>query len=167
MGENLNIKKLSFVSFEINNGVYKAYLNISDFISIKNNQEIILNNAVAIYNKYVDEMHNLIKDINNFRLKRSLIPAHYIWNIGDKIFKLKKDLENISLQIDSLYKHLERDLNVKKSWLEKVIIFRRHIPFVNIIPVSLNWGKCSKRPGYIANKLRNNYYNEKKIKYGY
>jgi len=66
---------------------------------------------------------------------------------------LKDSLEILGLQLDSMYKHLTRDLGVKKKWLEKVIILRRYIENEEIIPQSLNWGRCEKGTRKVAKKI--------------
>ena len=42
--------------------------------------------------------------------------------------------------MDSIYAHLTRDLDVKRKWLEKVIIFRRYIQEEAAIPKAAYWG---------------------------
>jgi len=63
-------------------------------------------------------------------------------------------LAELSLEIDDVYKHLVRDLGAKRKWLEKAIIFRRYLPTQDLIPQSLNWGRCEKGTRRVAERLR-------------
>ena len=99
-------------------------------------------------------MRSVVREIEAYRRSHTPTPARKIWELGDAIFKLNEELERVSLQIDGLYEHLVRDLTVKRKWLEKVIIFRRHLPDDNLIPESLNWGRCEKGTRKVAERLR-------------
>ena len=122
-------------------------------INHKGDMENLLHQSVRLYEKYIKNIRHLIKDIQLTKAERKPIAARKIWEIGDIIFKLKFELEKISLELDGLYDHLVRDLEVKQKWLEKVIIFRRYISDKKKIPVSLNWGRCEKGTRRIAERL--------------
>jgi hypothetical protein len=120
--------------------------------------ELKLKKAIEVYQRSIVKMRNLVKQIQNFRDNRKLLPARKVWQLGDAIFELQYDLNKLSLQLDGLYDHLVRDLGVKRKWLEKVIIFRRYLPNEDAIPQSLNWGRCEKGTRRVAEKLREEYH---------
>ena len=151
-------KKLIFISFEKYKNEIKAFVDFDGFFKMVSDPELILNDALNIYIENIRKMKYKISIIENYRKNRILIPALQIWELGDTIFKLVEDLKNLGLQLNGLYNHLTRDLGVKKKWLEKVIIFRRHIPNKEIIPEDLNWGKCEKGTRRVAEEIRKNYY---------
>ena len=57
---------------------------------------------------------------------------------------LNDNLSKIDLQIDNTYYHLVRDLGVNRKWLEKVVIFRRYIQQIELIPETAIWGSFEK-----------------------
>ncbi|NWF78348.1 MAG: hypothetical protein HXY36_07170 [Chloroflexi bacterium] len=149
--------KLAFVSFEPSNEVFKAFLPMEEVLSADDDPELTLKEAAKVYEHSIVRMRSLVKEIQDFRDNRKLLPARKVWQLGDAIFELQYDLSKLSLQLDGLYDHLVRDLGVKRKWLEKVIIFRRYLPDENAIPHSLNWGRCEKGTRRAAQKLRKDY----------
>jgi hypothetical protein len=147
--------ELMFVSFKRNQGTYIAYLPMKQFFSSDRDIESVLKEAARLYEDSILRMQSIVAEINTFRSRRILLPASKIWELGDLIFRLVESLERLSLQIDGIYDHLVQDLNVKRKWLEKAIIFRRYLPNKDIIPQSLNWGRCEKGTRRAAEKLRN------------
>lgn len=150
-------EKLAFVSFEPSNRQFRAFLPMEELILSDNDPEPTLRKAAEVYEHSIAKMRNLVKEIQNFRDNRKLLPARKVWQLGDAIFELQHNLSKLSLQLDSLYDHLVRDLGMKRKWLEKVIIFRRYLPDENAIPQSLNWGRCEKGTRRAAEKLRRDY----------
>lgn len=157
MGEEVTGEKLAFVSFEPSNRQFRAFLPMEELILSDNDPEPTLRKAAEVYEHSIAKMRNLVKEIQNFRDNRKLLPARKVWQLGDAIFELQHNLSKLSLQLDSLYDHLVRDLGMKRKWLEKVIIFRRYLPDENAIPQSLNWGRCEKGTRRAAEKLRRDY----------
>jgi len=150
-------EKLVFVSFEPSNGHFTAFLPMEELISGDNDPEPTLRKAAEVYEHSIIKMRNLVKEIQDFRDNRKLLPARKVWQLGDAVFELQDNLNRLSLQLDGLYDHLVRDLGVKRKWLEKVIIFRRYLPDENAIPQSLNWGRCKNGTRRAAEKLRRDY----------
>jgi|GEM_PF-1121196 len=144
---------LIFVSFEKSDDSYTASLFLQEYGSVRVDPESLLRRAERIYSKSVTVMESEIRAIKNYRSGKTRTPARAIWHLGDSIFKLISDLERLSVQINNLYSHLERDLEVKRKWLEKVVILRRYIDKVEYIPVELNWGQCEKGTRKAALKL--------------
>ena len=133
---------------------YLASVSMNDFLSSGKDLEPILKRAARIYGAAIEQMTLAIVDIRSYKkTKKKFLPARHIWELGDQIFILISNLEALGLQFDRLYEHLERDLNVKRKWLEKVIILRRYLPDINMIPESLNWGKCEKGTRRVAEQL--------------
>ncbi|MBA7503551.1 hypothetical protein ES706_02162 [subsurface metagenome] len=150
--------KLAFISFEPSNGHFTAFLPIEELISSDNDPEPTLRKVAEVYEHSIVKMRNLVKQIQNFRDNRKLLPARKVWQLGDAIFELQDNLNKLSLQLDGLYDHLVRDLGVKRKWLEKVITFRRYLPDENAVPQSLNWGRCEKGTRRAAENLKRDYH---------
>ena len=145
---------LTLISFKPNEGHFITFLPIERFLSSERDLEPILKEASQLYEHSIGKMRSAVNEINTFRNERRLLPARRIWKLGNLIFELVENLEKLSLQIDGIYDHLVRELNVKRKWLEKVIIFRRYLPNECAIPESLNWGRCEKGTRRAAEKLR-------------
>lgn len=146
--------KRAFISFELVDKRFRAYLSMKEFILSDKDPELTIRKATKIYENSIIEMRTFIKEIQNFRNSRKLLPAYKVWQLGNATFELQGNLSKLYLQLDDLYNHLVRDLGVKRKWLEKVIIFRRYLPDENAIPQSLNWGRCEKGTRRVAEKLR-------------
>lgn len=149
----MTTKELAFVKFEPRDNGFIASASMDWVISSANDPELTLRKAADLYEKYIKEMILLIKGIQSLRKTRKPIPARKVWQIGNYIFSLKSDLEQLSLQVEDFYGQLVSALGVKRKWLEKVIIFRRYLPDIKFIPKNLNWGKCEKGTRKIAQKL--------------
>ena len=149
--------KLTFVSFEPRNGSFVALLPLEGLITVGGDPAVLLQNVAKVYARYVTDMRLLIAEIQAFRTTHTPTPARKVWELGNAIFALREELEQLSLEMDSFYDHLVRDLGVKRKWLEKVIIFRRHLPDEELIPKPLNWGRCEKGTRNVAKRLRDGY----------
>jgi len=146
--------RLRFVSFEPNNGGFMAFLPMEEVLSDHRDPEVVLGRAVKIYGKSVQKMRHIVGGMQELRASRKRVPAREMWQLGDVIFQLVEDLRGQSLQLDGVYQHLSRDLQVKRKWLEKAIIFRRYLPDQSVIPQYLNWGSCEKGTRRVAERLR-------------
>jgi len=145
---------LTFVSFERDDHTYRAYIAIDGFLSSNDDPESLITRASKLYTSHVFEMRVLVDAISACRHTRHPVAARKIWQLGNLIFRLVEELKQLSLQIDGIYGHLERDLGTKRKWLEKVVIFRRYIPQEAMIPEHLNWGKCEKGTRRVAEMIR-------------
>jgi len=150
-------KKISFISFEIVEGKFSAFLPIESAIEEKNDLRDRLLRATRIYENSVIRMRLIIREIKEIKLNKKFVPAYKIWELGEVIFCLVRKLENFSFQIDGLYAHLVRDLGVKRKWLEKIIIFRRYVSNKKAIPKKLNWGFFEKSTRRKAEQLINGF----------
>ena len=146
-------KQLSFVSFSCDDNQFLAALSMDDFVESSSNVEVLLHKASKRYGDSIGAMRAVLSEIQSLRDNRIAIPARKVWKLGDLIFKLTRKMENLSLQIDGLYAHLRRDLNVNHKWLEKVVTLRRYLPRQTLIPKPLNWGKCDKGTRRVAEEL--------------
>lgn len=145
---------LIYVSFKPNEEQFMAFLPLEQFLSSERDLEPVIKEATYLYEQSIRRMHSAIDEINTFRNERRLLPARKVWKLGDLIFELVANLERLSFQIDGIYSHLVRDLNVKRKWLEKVIILRRYLPNEHIIPESMNWGRFEKGTRRAAESLQ-------------
>ena len=137
-------QKLIFISFEREGDVFRTVLFLKDYLLSVQNPEELKSRAVKVYSKALIRMDKIIKEIDDCRSFHPPIPARLTWKLGNAVFQLKESLEDLSLQIDDLYKHLVRDLGVKRKWIEKVIILRRYLPDQKMIPRMVTWGKLEK-----------------------
>ena len=147
------MENLGFVSFEPQNGNFKGFITMDVAFDSNRDPQMVLQEAINVYTQAIAKLQSILKELELIKSRRETIPARKIWQIGNVIFKLKDSLEILGLQLDSMYKHLTRDLGVKKKWLEKVIILRRYIENEEIIPQSLNWGRCEKGTRKVAKKI--------------
>jgi len=155
MGEKMNRKPLTFVSFDPKQQGFVAFISLEGFLASEEDIEPVIHGAAVVYGCAISRMRSIVADINSLRRVRKLTPARLIWRLGDEIFRLTENFTTAGLQMDKLYDHLERDLSVKRKWLEKVIIFRRHVPKINLIPEDLNWGRCEKGTRKAAERIVN------------
>jgi len=135
---------LIFISFGPAKDNFRSFLPLEFALSDERELEKITKKATKIYEKSISRMHFIDSQIKKCRKQKHFIPARKIWQLGNEIFRLREALENIGLEIDGIYDHLTRDLNLKRKWLEKVIIFRRFIPNMNLIPNRATWGYFEK-----------------------
>jgi len=140
----MNNSEPLLVSFKSNGNSYTAYIPLNQFLETDKDVESILKQLAKIYQNYIVLMRENLAEIENFRSTRKPLPARLVWKLGGLIFKLTESLETEGFQIDGIYEHLVRDLQVKRKWLEKVIILRRYVPKQNMIPETLNWGRFEK-----------------------
>jgi len=144
VGCQMTREQMAFVSFDPTGKGFTALLSMADALRTELDMEGMMSRAAAAYDSAVSTMLGVCSEIEAFRARRALIPARKVWLLGDTIFRLRNELASLSLQMDDLYRHLSRDLGVKRKWLEKVIIFRRHVPDIALVPVGLNWGPCTR-----------------------
>lgn len=149
-------KNLSFIGFIPEHEKFKGSLSLDAAFDSESDPQTLIKKSEMVYQKYIESMRLVIKDLGEMKSKRLRIPASKIWVLGDNIFLLKKNLENLGLQVDDLYMHLIRDLGVKRKWLEKVVILRRYVIDKNFIPKESNWGMFDKSTAKKARLLQGN-----------
>ena len=145
------------VSFKPQGSEFLAYIPVYQFLAGDSDFERLLHRASKLYGDAINKMQTIIEEISELRLKREIIPAVKVWMLGDSIFNFVNDLNQLNMRPDGLYDDLTRDLQVKRKWLEKVIIFRRYLPDKKAIPPSLNWGKVEKGTRKAAEQLSKSY----------
>ena len=115
--------------------------------------ELLLKRAGSQYSESIRLMRGQLEQMKEIKRGRKVIPARRMWEFGDSVFSLVKAMERMSFHVNGLYDHLTRDLEVKRMWLQKVVIFRRYLPNQKSIPVSIPWGRCSASPRKIAKAI--------------
>lgn len=135
-----SIKQLSFVNFQPIGNDFRALISLEDAFKKDINWQNISDQAVSVYKKELKLMKLELGLMKETKLLKKPITATQIWILGNYIFELISNLDFLQLQVDGIYNHLERDLGVKRKWLEKVIILRRYVPSLSLIPKNLRWG---------------------------
>ena len=149
----MTLDDLAFVSFEPKNTHFRGSLSVEAVLGSECDPEAVLRKATSIYERSLERMRALLDQIEAARSSPRLIPARAVWQVGDSVFHLRDELQALGLQLDGVYTHLNRDLGVKRKWLEKAIILRRYLPHQALIPQSLNWGRCEKGTRRVAQRL--------------
>lgn len=147
------MKDLIPVSFHPDKGKFVAHVPLKSSILMESDSERLLAKAGSRYLKSIQSMREQLKEMDDIKRNRDVIPARKIWELGDSVFSLVKNMERMSFHINGLYDHLTRDLEIKRMWLQKVVIFRRYIPNRKSIPASVPWGKCSASPRKTAKAI--------------
>jgi len=144
---------MAFVVFEPRGGKFQAFLSLEEVVSAEADPEVLANRAAAVYERWVGTMLSTLDGIRSRRIRRKIVSARMVWEIGNAVFELKADLSGLGLEIDGLYEHLARDLVVKRKWLEKAVILRRYVADVTVIAESVSWGSCEKGTRRAAERL--------------
>jgi len=138
------MNQLAFITFDVSQQGIKTSLSMQGLLILEGDLDTIITSATHIYEEALGEMSDLLREREQLIRNRKRVPARLIWRIGDVIFRLNDDLAKLNLQIDNTYNHLVRDLKVNRKWLEKVVIFRRYIPQIDLIPDTATWGAFEK-----------------------
>ena len=150
--------QVTFVAFEPRAENFIASVPMEQLESLGHDPETLLREASATYGCHIDVMRSLLDDIDGHKVNRIAIPANKMWSIGDAVFRLVEDLAKSGLEIDDLYEHLTRDLQLHAGRLgmyrlTRAITFRRYLPDKRLIPHSLHWSLCEKSARKAAEKL--------------
>jgi len=138
------MNQLAFITFDVSQQGIKTSLSMQGLSTIEGDLDTIITRATHVYEEALGEMSGLLREREQLISNRKRVPARLIWRIGDVIFRLNDDLAKLNLQIDDTYRHLTRDLELKRKWLEKVVILRRYIPQIDLIPDTATWGAFEK-----------------------
>jgi len=160
MGEAMNKNLISIEFHKSKSGIeskFTSSISLQDFMGskIKKNNDLSrqTKKASAEYEKFIRECKTIIgkvkkeDSINQASLKD-------MWNLGDKIHRFTNNLKKDGFYLDGLYEHLVRDLQVSRSLLEKVVIFRSHFPSSLLIPSNMLWKEVRDAPRKNAEKLK-------------
>ena len=147
------MKNLVPVSFEPDNGEFLAHVPLGSSVLMDGDSELSLRKAGSQYSGSIQLMRSQLERMEEIRRSRKVIPARRMWEFGDSIFSLVETMERMSFHVNGLYDHLTRDLEVRRMWLQKVVVFRRYIPNQKSIPASVPWGRCSASPGKTAKAI--------------
>lgn len=146
-------RRTAFVRIDAPERGQRASVAVNDLSILGPLPEERLREAAAIYSRHLSTMRDVLRGLRKDRESRRPVRARVVWRIGDMIFSLRDDLAAISVELDGLYSHLVRDLQVKQKWLEKVVILRRYLASESMIPEHLSWGKCEKGTRRVATEL--------------
>lgn len=168
--------RLRFVAFEPRGDEYVAFMEVRDALEaigsdgeaeestlfgiragLERELDELLAAAARLYRYHVEEMRGLVRRISQMRRDRVPLPASFGWKIGDAVFRLKDKLEEMFLEVDDLYGHLERDTGIPRPFLKRAVSFRRYLPDPSYIPCDATWNGCSRSPRKAAlEMMRNN-----------
>ncbi|MEW6046161.1 MAG: hypothetical protein AB1609_06735 [Bacillota bacterium] len=143
-----------FVSFEWRDTRPVAFMTMDGIGTLDGDPEVVLDQAAELYWRFVLNTRRLVEGIRAARSSRQPVLARQMWDVGEAIFQLKKDLERLRLELDGVYAHLTRDLGVNRKWLERAVTFRRYLPDATLIPPALKWGPCASAARRAAERLR-------------
>ena len=146
-------KKLAFVSFQLFGDSYVASLALDRLDGLEGNWEVKLKQATSVYANAITDLRDAKAKLYTMHAEGKPVPAKEAWKLGDRVFSLVHRLSRLGLEVDGLYTHLCRDLGVKRMWLEKMIIFRSHIPKAALIPATLKWAQCRDAPKQSAYRI--------------
>lgn len=147
------MSRLTFVAFTPRQDGFIAAVPLEQLDGLGAHPELLLEKAGALYGESVAEMRLRLSEMAAMKAQRQPITAQKVWELGDAIFRLVGYLTNMSLEADSLYEHLARDLGVKQKRLGAAVTFRRHLPDKELIPASLGWAQCEKSARKAAENL--------------
>ena len=132
---------------------FRASVPMEQLDALGKHPELALQEATNIYQNSVSRMQWILAEMDVLKAKRSPIPARKVWELGDAVMALASDLGQKSMELDSLYDHLVRDLGMNEKRLGTVITFRRHLPKQEFIPETLGWSQCEKSARKVAESL--------------
>ena len=145
---------LTFVSFEPTASGFQASLSLEEAFKNVRDPAALAQRAEEVYGMSIAKMLRLCHRLSLLRAEKRRTPALLIWELGDAIFELRRELGSTSLELDDVYAHLTRDLGVRRKWLEKVIIFRRYVRTREVVPVEATWGTFEKGTRRKAEQLQ-------------
>lgn len=114
----------------------------------------LLPRAARLYREYVQEIRGLLARAEEMKKDLVPVPASLGWQLGDAVFRLKDRLEEMLLEVDDLYSHLERDTGVARAFLKGAVSFRRYLPDPAQIPCDLTWNRCKRAPRRAALQIK-------------
>lgn len=141
------------ITFQESNEKIIASISLNEVEKIPENMTELLREATEIYLGYIKEMKGIIATNKKLRSQKKEVPAYLMWNFGDKIFELIKNLEEKNFEFQNLYECLNRDLGVSNKTLERVVSFRRYLVDSKSIPSELNWGDLKGAPKKYLNRF--------------
>jgi len=134
------------ITFQESNSKIIASISVDELEKTPENISELLNKVTEIYLTYIKEMKEIVTTNKRLRSQKKEVPAYLMWNFGDKIFQLIRDLEEKNFELQSLYECLRRDLDVSRTTLKRVVSFRRYLIDGKKIPQELNWSKLKDSP---------------------
>ncbi len=144
----------ALVAFEPRNAGFVSSVPIEHLAYLGERPEIRLLEACQIYGRAVGTMQKVLADLDKLKEERIPMPARKMWELGDAVLALIGELEQNSMEADSLNEQLARDLGLNGKRLGTIVTFRRHLPKLELIPESLGWSQCEKHARKVAQELK-------------
>lgn len=145
---------LALIALEPRDEGFVSSVPISQLARLGDKPEVSLNVACDAYGRAIGAMREVLGDIDQLKSKRIPIPARKMWELGDAVVTLGVELEDCSMELDSINEHLVRDLGINAKRMGTIVTFRRHLPEKELIPESLGWSQCEKQARKVAEKLK-------------
>ena len=153
MNNIMNNKMKIGILFERNNEKIIPSISIDDLENISETINSQLKMATEIYLSSIERMNLIFKKNTELRQQKKHVPARLMWQFGDEIFSLINKLNDLGFRWDNLYESLIRDLKVSYTTIKRVIMFRKHVNNINLIPENINWGALKDSPKKYLNNL--------------
>ncbi len=145
---------LALIALEPRDEGFVSSVPISQLARLGDKPEVSLKVACDAYGRAIGAMREVLGDIDQLKSKRIPIPARKMWELGDAVVTLGVELEDCSMELDSINEHLVRDLGINAKRMGTIVTFRRHLPVKELIPESLGWSQCEKQARKVAEKLK-------------
>lgn len=145
---------LALIALEPRDEGFVSSVPISQLARLGDKPEVSLRVACDAYGRAIGAMREVLGDIDQLKSKRIPIPARKMWELGDAVVTLGVELEDCSMELDSINEHLVRDLGINAKRMGTIVTFRRHLPEKELIPESLGWSQCEKQARKVAEKLK-------------
>ena len=145
---------LALIALEPRDEGFVSSVPISQLARLGDKPEVSLKVACDAYGRAIGAMREVLGDIDQLKSKRIPIPARKMWELGDAVVTLGVELEDCSMELDSINEHLVRDLGINAKRMGTIVTFRRHLPEKELIPESLGWSQCEKQARKVAEKLK-------------
>lgn len=137
-------RPLLSITFKRVGSNFTGLIPIGSFLSAEEDLHKKLQSASSVYGDALTDMRATLAGIQQLGKRRAHAPARLVWRLGNSVFSLKRHLAQLSFEVDGLYDHICRDLEINRKWLEKVVILRRYVGRENLLPTSLTWGQIDK-----------------------
>lgn len=139
-------ERIVFVSFHMIEGECIAAVSLGYVQEGRITEDTELRSLAEIYVNSISTLKNMVEEIEEFKSNKIALSPSHMWDIGDTIVSLVEGIDARGFQIDNLYDHLVRDIGRNRDWLNRVMIFRRHLPKRELIPSGLKWSACKRAP---------------------
>lgn len=136
---------------------FVASVSLKDFLARKDEQtdlDLEVKKAADQYQELVDNCRSIIDRIQKQKKILNRVSVKEMWRLGDAIHNFAGLLRKVGFCLDGLYEHLSRDLDIRRSLIEKVIIFRSYLKNPGLIPDNILWKEVWQAPRRVAVSLQ-------------